>query len=250
MSRGNMAYNITAQSIRERILKGVWQPGVRIKPERDLCEELHVSRITVRRALQILEEEGLISRRQGCGTFVNLHPSRRIPIVNGDYSASIIRHAPELRRVLKVCQYQPSVREQAIQLGIPPGGRVLFARRFDFLGEAVTAVDEVVVPAAFADMLQEQELRDFDFLERLYAVHKLPLDYESQALESLPAAAPVTEWLAVPPGAPLLKETNLVYLVGGTVLALFVSYYRHEFYQFKSISRIEDRGYSRRFGGI
>ncbi|MCA1809148.1 MAG: UTRA domain-containing protein [Lentisphaerae bacterium] len=182
--------------------------------------------------------------------FVNLHPSRRIPIVNGDYSASIIRHAPELRRVLKVCQYQPSVREQAIQLGIPPGGRVLFARRFDFLGEAVTAVDEVVVPAAFADMLQEQELRDFDFLERLYAVHKLPLDYESQALESLPAAAPVTEWLAVPPGAPLLKETNLVYLVGGTVLALFVSYYRHEFYQFKSISRIEDRGYSRRFGGI
>ena len=114
MRRINMAYNTAAQSMRERILSGEWPSGLRLQPERDLCVELGISRITIRHALRILEEEGLVTRQQGRGTFVNAHPSRRIPIINGDFSASVMRHAPELRRVLKLLQYQPAGGEHAV----------------------------------------------------------------------------------------------------------------------------------------
>lgn len=45
-------------------------PGTRLPTERHLAEELGIGRRAIRRALEVLEGEGLITRRQGAGTFV------------------------------------------------------------------------------------------------------------------------------------------------------------------------------------
>jgi len=54
----------------ERILAGTWQPGAAIPNEIELSRELGISVGTVRKALDEMEGERLISRRQGRGTFV------------------------------------------------------------------------------------------------------------------------------------------------------------------------------------
>ncbi|MDX3906395.1 MAG: GntR family transcriptional regulator [Pigmentiphaga sp.] len=56
--------------IKDGIATGRYQPGQRLPTEDALCRLFSVSRITVRRAMQGLEEQGLIDRRQGDGTFV------------------------------------------------------------------------------------------------------------------------------------------------------------------------------------
>lgn len=56
------------------IEKGLSGPNGRLPTERELCEIAGVSRRTVRRALEALEAEGLIWRRQGKGTFAGLAP--------------------------------------------------------------------------------------------------------------------------------------------------------------------------------
>jgi GntR family transcriptional regulator len=56
--------------IRDGIVNGRYQQGETLPPEDGLCRMFSVSRITVRRAMQSLENEGLIERRQGSGTFV------------------------------------------------------------------------------------------------------------------------------------------------------------------------------------
>jgi len=56
--------------IRDGIVNGRYQQGETLPPEDGLCRMFSVSRITVRRAMQSLEKEGLIERRQGSGTFV------------------------------------------------------------------------------------------------------------------------------------------------------------------------------------
>lgn len=62
-------------SIRSRIAAGGWQPGVRLPSERELVQEFGCARMTVHRALRELEDEGLIERRQGSGSYVaELHP--------------------------------------------------------------------------------------------------------------------------------------------------------------------------------
>ena len=70
-----MPYATVKASLRERIARGGWQPGVRLPSERELVQEFGCARMTVHRALRELEEEGLIERRQGSGSFVaELHP--------------------------------------------------------------------------------------------------------------------------------------------------------------------------------
>jgi len=56
--------------MRDGIVNGRYQPGEALPSEGELCQMYSVSRITVRRAMQSLAEEGLIERRQGRGTFV------------------------------------------------------------------------------------------------------------------------------------------------------------------------------------
>jgi GntR family transcriptional regulator len=58
-------------ALAERIETGQWQPGTCIPNEHDLAREFDVSAGTMRKALGIMEDEYLIARRQGRGTFVN-----------------------------------------------------------------------------------------------------------------------------------------------------------------------------------
>lgn len=62
------------QEIKNKICQGIFQgtfsQGERIPAERVLAEELGVSRVTVRKALELLEEEGLVSREMGSGTTI------------------------------------------------------------------------------------------------------------------------------------------------------------------------------------
>ena len=55
----------------ERIQSGQLRPGDRIPPERELAEQLQVSRMTVRQALGRLSDRGLLTRERGRGTFVS-----------------------------------------------------------------------------------------------------------------------------------------------------------------------------------
>jgi GntR family transcriptional regulator len=58
------------QLIRDAIGADILVAGNAIPPERDLATEYNVSRITVRKAIGRLVEEGLLTRRRGAGTFV------------------------------------------------------------------------------------------------------------------------------------------------------------------------------------
>ena len=51
------------------IAQGQWRPGERLPSESELCERFGISRTTVRQALARLEQEGMVVRRKGFGTF-------------------------------------------------------------------------------------------------------------------------------------------------------------------------------------
>ena len=62
---------IVAKQLEDMIAEGALQVGVQLPSERVLAERLEVSRPTLREAKQILTSKGLLSSRQGGGTYVN-----------------------------------------------------------------------------------------------------------------------------------------------------------------------------------
>lgn len=72
--RKQPAYLRIADEVRSWIESGQYAPGARLPHERAMVEQFGVARMTVRHALEILENEGLIDRRRGRtgGTFVAL----------------------------------------------------------------------------------------------------------------------------------------------------------------------------------
>jgi DNA-binding GntR family transcriptional regulator len=65
---------IAQQELRQAIARGTFRPGAQLPTESELCQMLGVSRTVVREALRVLEEDGLVARRHGVGTFVRDHP--------------------------------------------------------------------------------------------------------------------------------------------------------------------------------
>lgn len=72
MSQENL-YQIVKEKIYDQIFQGKYEDGDRIPPERELAEALEVSRVTIRRSLEELEEEQLILREVGRGTRITFH---------------------------------------------------------------------------------------------------------------------------------------------------------------------------------
>jgi len=67
-------YLVVIEQIKEMIKNGELEPGERLPSETVFAKNLGVSRNTLREALRILEEENIIIRKHGVGTFVNRKP--------------------------------------------------------------------------------------------------------------------------------------------------------------------------------
>jgi GntR family transcriptional regulator len=158
------AYEQAADKLRQKIRKGTFSTGARLPSERELCELLGVSRITVRLALDLLEDERLITRRHGSGTYVADRPHGIIPL-GIDYAGSIRGHAPQLKRRLVEMETTLSDAIPWVTSHLPAGTEVLRALRVDRIGDNPVAWDEAVIPMPFATGLARKQLAEVDFVE-------------------------------------------------------------------------------------
>jgi len=94
---GKRLYHTVAERLKELVRQGAYPPGSRLPGERDLAEELGVSRVTVREAQIALEAVGLLDIRVGSGVYV-LQPSANsaqdLPVV-GAFELTEARSAVE-----------------------------------------------------------------------------------------------------------------------------------------------------------
>jgi DNA-binding FadR family transcriptional regulator len=80
------AYELAADQIRRQIVAGVWQVGDRIPPERELADQLAISRGSTREALRLLEAMGWLEIRPGEGAIVR--DRSRVPLISGGLKES------------------------------------------------------------------------------------------------------------------------------------------------------------------
>lgn len=237
-SRSSTAYSFIADTLRRAIIGGQLPPGSQVPTERELCARFSASRITVRHALQILADEMLVVRRQGSGTFVSPTPTRRIPLLNTDFSGSLTQHAPDLTRRLDAWHWAVANEEVAPQLQTFAGARVLFARRIDLLENVPVAYDEIYLPEHVADRLTEHDLAQLDFLHHWQDVQQIQIGHLTQSIEAATTEDCHARHLAIATQLPLLKEVDVMFLQVGSPCGLFISFYRHELFRLTSTVRL------------
>lgn len=195
--------------LHDEIDRGVIAPGETLPTEQTLCDQFGVSRITVRRALADLAEQGYIERRQGVGSFVRQHAPADVPA-----SRSYLQ---ELRQT----QFETEV--EVVELGTRPPPRVVAetlrrggdllhivrVRRQRRTGEPLLVTD-AWLPPELAPVLTEAALRRAPLYELLSdnAVTVNRVRHEITAEIAGPRNAHL---LDIPIGAAVLRVNRLVY---------------------------------------
>ena len=132
-ARPDLLYSQVENNLRQQIISGELGVGEKIPTELELCERYSVSRITVRRAVQNLVDEGLIYRLRGKGSFVSV-PKRVIrkgSPNNFGYHAFSDIGGKSHRRVLERSSLEATP-ALANALDIKVGDTVLMAKRLVF----------------------------------------------------------------------------------------------------------------------
>ena len=117
------------EELRQAIFSGVYTPGSQLPTEAELGEMLGASRTVVREALRILEDDGLIFRRHGVGTFVRKH--QILKNLNINYGITEMIRLAGLESGTKFLAVHQDVanEETASQLNVPPGTPIINIER-------------------------------------------------------------------------------------------------------------------------
>ncbi|MGH3487455.1 MAG: GntR family transcriptional regulator [Actinopolymorphaceae bacterium] len=212
---------------------GIYPRGTRLPSERDLCTRLNVSRVTLRRALTQLADDGLLAPSHGRGWYVAVEPVGEPANVLLSFSA--MARAQRLTPSSKVLaqQIRPADLDEAQQLGVAPGAEVLDLRRLRMLDDLPVALDRSRVPVATAPGLAAHDFSRGSLYAALTEAGVTPqrADY---SVEAVPADAEQARLLDLEPGQPLLSTRQVTFAADGRVIELGGIIYRGDRYRFRA----------------
>lgn len=127
-------YTQLAESLRKQILAGAYRPGERIPSENMLVEMYKVSPMTVRRAINLLASQGIITTTRGSGTFVKEVELGAASFYLQDLKELFSEEADTTIKLLETC-FSSADDKVARKLQIPKGERTIFIRRLLLIAE-------------------------------------------------------------------------------------------------------------------
>lgn len=201
-------YRQLMQRIRVDIEKGKYPEGSRIPPEHELEQLYQVSRVTVRRALAELTEEGLLERKQGKGTFVSAPRIRQdLKSLHSFYDACKQNGRVPTTEVIHVKETTAEARD-AEELNLRPGSRIVETLRVRKADGEPVVLERNRFSMAFA-YLEDEDLRG-----SLYAVLREYGAEPTQAVHDISLTLATEEQAAllkVERGTPLLRLHELIF---------------------------------------
>ena len=220
-------YKQLQRKLRKAIDEKLLRPDELLPAERDMATEFNVSRITVRKALEGLVNEGLLTRRQGAGTFVSTRVeknfSQLISFSEEMMARGLKPHSTWIERTLS--EVTP---DEVMSYGLSPGIKLYRFHRLRFADQLPMSLEYTMVPefclpsmdvvdASLYEALGKAGYRPTRALQRLRAI--LFTEEQARLLE------------ANENDAGLLVERR-GFLNDGRIVEIARSYYRGDTYDF------------------
>lgn len=218
------------------VLRGILAPGTPLPPEREIASITDFSRVTVRKAIQSLADEGAIIQKQGSGSFIASRPARieqklsRLTSFSEDMAR---RGKSSTSRWLERGIFMPSPDEMT-SLGLSSEDSVARLVRLRLADGEPMAIERASLPTDILANPLEVETSLYQVLER--DGHRPVRALQKISAINLPERD--AELLVVPTGDAGLRIERISYLESGRVAEFTQSLYRGDAYNFVAELRL------------
>jgi len=225
---------LAEHELRQAITGGTFRPGSQLPTEAELCAMLGVSRTVVREALRVLEDDGLVVRRHGVGTFVRNQAIIKNLNFNFGITEMIESGGLKAGTSFLALHKETADQEKAGQLSVPLGTPLVTLERIRTAdGRPVVYSLDTMTEALF-------QKADFDpqhlLTESIYNILQKSLGHiiEYGIARLIPVVAPphVAEKLELPPNALTLYIVQTDHSSGDEPLVYSCEYHLPDAFDF------------------
>ncbi|GAB5352395.1 HTH-type transcriptional repressor NagR [Qipengyuania sp. 483] len=226
-SEATPLYQRLKKAMRENIDSHAWEPDDPVPSERDIAERLEISRVTVRKAIDGLVEDGMLVRKRGSGTFVAGRVEKSFATLTS-FTEDMAARGRKVRSDWLVREKGSVTPEESLSLSLSPGTAVYRFNRIRFADNVAMALEYSTIPAECLGSGAVVE-------ESLYAALRARNHNPVRALQRLRAvlfSAEQAELLDVPASSAGLLIERIGYNSAGSAVEWTRSYYRGDAYDF------------------
>lgn len=196
-------YIVIKQHICQKIESGQWPQHYKVPSENELTQQFDVSRMTARRALQDLTEQGILVRSQGSGTFVATFKSQSSLLEIRNISDEINERGHKHHAKQLMLKSIAVTEEIAILLNLKNNEHVFFSQVLHFENDQPIQLEQRYVNAA---LIPEYLLQDFtEVTPHEYLSDVAPLTEATHEIEAILANDEICELLSITNSEPCLQ---------------------------------------------
>lgn len=216
-----------------QIQDGSLRSGSRLPPERELCTTFGISRVTLRKALGALVEEGVLQSSHGRGWYVGGQSAGEWPNSLESFSETAGRLGLIATSIVLRSAVSPATLDEAELLHMAPGAPLFRLDRVRMLGGLPIAVDRSLVPSHLAPGIEAVDFASASLYEHLVSAG-LDLARTDTSIEATPADEDEAELLDIEPGRPILSMSQVVVDATGAPVTSSVIRYHGERYRLRT----------------
>lgn len=231
---GPVAVAEAYRKLSDLLRRSSFPPGSRLPGERELATRVGVSRSTLRKALDLLEDKGLLDRSPKRGWFVPPHVVGEPPSTLQSFSEMARERGLVPGAKVLSARERPATFEEAARLRVAPAASVLELSRLRTLDGVPVCVDVSVVVLAKVPLLASAEMTDRSLYEAIEELSAVRIERSSYTVRADACDQHLADLLRLAPGAPILVGEELTYLTDGSPILAGVMSYRADAYRFQA----------------
>ena len=211
-------YKSLANDLRAEIESGRYPVGDQLPPEIELCTLYSVSRHTMRDALRLLREAGLLERRRGSGTTVLTReppPAFVQPLGGLD---EILQFAHDARLAVRRIDERPLTSAERRRMGIVDGDDWLIVDALRMSSGSPIALTDIYINAAFGEIRDDLNGWTGAVQELIAKRFGVEVDRIEQEISGETASATVAKILQIEPGCGMLQTLRRYYDASGRMM--------------------------------
>lgn len=222
-----------AMKLKENIQNNYYEKVGMLPTETELTKEFNASRVTIRKAIDILLEEGLVYKKQGSGTYI-----QKKGVVN--YNLHTLKGFKEEMEELgyeyrnEILEFSIILPENFIQqkLNLSSLDKVYLIKRLKYINNKPAVYEESYLPLKlFPDLTYEHMINSkYNYIEK---IKKYKLGYSDSEIYPIIPKISIKEALNITEEIPILKTISIDYLHDDTPCDFSLIYFNPKNYTFK-----------------